>query len=265
MPFISVRGIEVNYRDEGTGFPIILIHGLSDTLMLWDPLIPELSAHYRIVTMDIRGHGYSGKPDGPYSIRMFSEDLREFLDKLEIPKAHLLGLSMGGSIAQQFTLDYPERVCSLILLSSFYSCDSSLLDKFKNLKKALSENGLEAFYDEGIKLVVSHEFASAHAKEIGAGKKIFVKINSQTTLLNAIDACSKFDASERISQVSIPTLILSGSEDVFVPPYLAEKIQRAIKGSEWHNLTGVGHNMIIPEKTGDLTRIILEFVGRSGC
>ena len=265
MPYISVRGIEINYRDEGTGFPIILIHGLSDTLMLWNPLIPELSGHYRIVTMDIRGHGYSGKPAGPYSIQMFSEDLREFLDKLQIPKAHFLGLSMGGSIAQQFTLDYPERVCSLTLLSSFYGHDSVLLGIFGKLKKALSENGLAAFYDEAIKLVVSREFASAHAKEIEEMKKAFVKINSQTALLDAIDACSKFDVSGRISQVSVPTLILSGSEDVFVPPYLAGKIHQAVKGSEWHNLTGVGHNMIIPEKTSDLTRIVLEFIDRSGC
>jgi 3-oxoadipate enol-lactonase len=214
--------------------------------------------------MDIRGHGNSEKPEGPYSIQTFSDDLRVFLDKLEIPKAHLLGLSMGGSIAQQFTLDYPERVGSLILLSSFYGCDSGLRDIFGKLNKALSEKGLATFYDEAIKLVVSHEFASAHAKDIAEMKKTFVKVNSQTAILSAIEACSKFDVSQRISQISVPTLILSGSEDVFVPTYLAERMHQAIKGSEWHNLTGVGHNMIIPEKTHDLTRIILEFTSRSG-
>jgi 3-oxoadipate enol-lactonase len=262
MPFVSVRGIEINYRDEGRGFPVLLLHGLSDTLMLWDPLIPELSGHYRIVAMDIRGHGYSGKPDGPYSIQMFSEDLHEFLDKLEIPKAHLLGLSMGGSIAQQFTIDYSERVASLILLSSFYGSDASLLHKFENLKKALTEIGLAGFYDEAVKLVVSPDFASVHAKDIADMRKTFVKVNSQTAILSAIDACSKFDVGKRISQISVPTLILSGSEDVFVPPYLAEQIHQAIKGSEWHNLSGVGHNLIIPEKIYDLMHIVLEFLNR---
>lgn len=228
-------------------------------------MIPELSNHYRIIAMDVRGHGYSDKPDMPYSIQIFSEDLHEFLDRLEIPKAHLLGLSMGGSIAQQFTLDYPERVSSLILLSSFYSCDSGLRGTLEKLQKALAEKGLAAFFDEAIKFVVSHDFASAHIKDIAETKKIFVQINSPVAILHAVDACLKFDVSDQISQISLPTLILSGSEDIFVSPYRAEQLHQSIRDSEWHNLTGVGHNMILPEKIPVLTRIVLEFLERQAC
>jgi 3-oxoadipate enol-lactonase len=265
MPTINVRGIEINYRDEGAGFPLLLIHGLSDTLTLWTPLMSEFSNYYRVIAMDVRGHGCSSKPDMPYSIGMFSEDLRGFLDRLEIPQAHLLGLSMGGAIAQRFTLDYPESVASLILLSSFYHCDSGLRDTLGKLREIAAEEGLAAFFDEAVKLVVSHDFVSAHREDIAEMKKICAQINSPIAIVHAIDACLEFDASDRISQVSLPTLILSGNEDIFVPPYLAEQIHRCIRGSEWRILTGVGHNLVIPEKTLELTRIILEFLGRLTC
>lgn len=117
MPKISVQGIDVNYQEEGTGFPLILLHGLNGDCTGWAAVTPEFSKHYRVIAPDGRGHGSSGKPDMPYSIKQFSQDLFEFMQKLEIQEAHLLGLSMGGAIAQQFALDHPERIRSLILVS----------------------------------------------------------------------------------------------------------------------------------------------------
>ena len=95
MPEISLNDIKINYRIEGAGFPLIFIHGVSDDSMLWSSLIPEFSKHYCTIAFDVRGHGYPSKPDMPYSIKLFSEDLFQFLKKLDICQAHLLGLSMG--------------------------------------------------------------------------------------------------------------------------------------------------------------------------
>jgi 3-oxoadipate enol-lactonase len=262
MPSVNINDIAINYYEEGTGFPLVLIHGLSDNWTLWKPLIPGFSDRYRVIAIDIRGHGDSGKPDTDYSIKLFSKDLHDFLDMLKIRQAHLMGFSMGGSIAQQFTLDYPQKVGSLILLSSFYKCNSDLRQKFAMLKKAIVENGMEGFFDQAIKLVISPDFAAAHAKDLAVMRDLCAKTNSPAAIANTLDACAEFDVSDRISQVTKPTLIISGSEDAFVPSYLAEDLHKAIKGSVWHNLEGSWHNLLIPEQIPELTRIITEFLER---
>jgi 3-oxoadipate enol-lactonase len=112
MPRISIRDIEVNYEEAGKGIPLVMVHGLNGDLTGWALIMPEFAKHYRTIAPDVRGHGGTGKPDQPYSIKGFSEDLYEFVRKLEIPKAHIFGLSMGGAIAQQFALDHPEMIRS---------------------------------------------------------------------------------------------------------------------------------------------------------
>ncbi|MCP8310266.1 MAG: alpha/beta hydrolase [Candidatus Methylarchaceae archaeon HK01M] len=262
VPKIIVNNIDINYQEEGAGFPLILIHGLSDDSTLWAPLMPKFSRHYWSIALDVRGHGHSGKPDMPYSIQLFSEDLLGFFEKLEIPQAHLLGLSMGGAIAQQFALDHPEKIRSIILLSAFSYNDSNLQNIFKRLQKSFERDGFSVFFDEVVKLVVSPEFASANADAIAEMKGKSIKINSPTAILHAIDACLDFNVKDRISQISHPTLIISGKEDILTPPQLGEQIHRSIKGSEWKIIEGVGHNLLIPEKIQELAQIILKFLGR---
>jgi 3-oxoadipate enol-lactonase len=110
MPKVGITDIALHYHETGTGYPLILIHGLSDDARLWIPLLPELSKKYRTIALDVRGHERSGKPNMPYSIQQFFDDLFAFLRELDISRAHLLGLSLGGAIAQQFALEHPEKV-----------------------------------------------------------------------------------------------------------------------------------------------------------
>jgi len=261
MPKIVVNDINMNYEEEGAGFPLILIHGLSDDSTLWTPLISKFLKHYRTIALDIRGHGHSSKPDMPYSIKLFSEDLSGFLKELGIPRTHLIGLSLGGAIAQQFILDHPEKIRSLILLSTFSYSDPHLQEILINLKTAITKGGFPAFFDEAIKLVVSPEFRSANADAIAELKERSIQINSPKALLRLIDACLNFNVKDRISQISIPTLIISGREDALTPLHSAEHIHRSIKGSKWKIMEGVGHNLLIPEKISDLSQLILKFLG----
>ena len=249
-------------EEEGADFPLILIHGLSDESILWASLMPELSKHYRTIALDVRGHGYSSKPDMPYSIKLFSEDLFEFLEKLGISQTHLLGLSMGGAIAQQFTLDHTEKVHSLILFSTFHYASIDLQDTFKELRNCLIIGGFSAFFDEAVKLVVTPEFVSANTDAIAEMKSRSVQINSPTAIVHALDACLDFNVKNRISRISLPTLIISGGEDVLTPPQLSEQIHQLIKGSKWKVMRGVGHNLLIPEKAQELAQIVLEFLER---
>ncbi|MGD0355181.1 MAG: alpha/beta hydrolase [Dehalococcoidia bacterium] len=259
MPEIAAS-IQINYEEKGEGFPLVLLHGLSDDLNLWTSLLPQFSTHYRTIAIDMRGHGHSGKPDILYSIHQFSEDLFEFLDQMSISRAHLLGLSMGAAVVQQFALDHPDKAASVILLSAFDHIDPHLRENLLRLRNSLVADGLPAFFDEAVKLVVTPDFIATNAAAIADSKKYTVGINSPAALIRAVDGCLAFDVHDRVSHISAPVLILSGREDVFTPSNLAAELHLAIPGSTWITMDSVGHNLITPENIPPLARTVLDFL-----
>jgi pimeloyl-ACP methyl ester carboxylesterase len=261
MPRISIRDIEVNYEDAGAGFPLVLVHGLNGDLTGWVLIMPEFSKHYRTVAMDVRGHGATSKPDQPYSIKGFSEDLYEFMKKLGIPKAHIFGLSMGGAIAQQFALDHSEMIRSLTLVSTFSFVDEHARQAFNGLKSKLAQGGYPAFFDEVVKLAFTPKYIAANPGPIAELKQKRIQINSPVAIGRATDACLAFNLKDRISQITLPALLVSGREDIFTPIHLAEQIHRSIGASEWKILEGVGHNLHI-EAAPQLVQAVLSFLKR---
>ncbi|HJX61619.1 MAG TPA: alpha/beta fold hydrolase [Dehalococcoidia bacterium] len=119
MPHVDTNGIVTFYEDAGQGPPVVLVHGHSADLRLWDLQVPALSeAGYRVIRYDVRGHGRSSVPPSGYTWQNYALDLHDLLDRIAVPRAHVAGLSMGGGIALQFALDFPERVSSLVLVDS---------------------------------------------------------------------------------------------------------------------------------------------------
>ncbi|NWF56832.1 MAG: alpha/beta fold hydrolase [Syntrophaceae bacterium] len=261
MPRIAVRDLEVNYEEAGTGFPLVLVHGLNGDLTGWALVLPEFSKHYRTVAMDVRGHGGTTKPDQPYSIRGFSEDLFGFMRALGIPQAHLLGLSMGGAIGQQFALDHPEMIRSLVLVSTFSYVDEHARQAVNGLKSSLARGGYPAFFDEVVKLAFTPGYIAANPGPIAELKKKRIATNSPVAIGRATDACLAFNLKENIARIALPTLVVSGREDVFTPIHLAEQIHHSIGGSEWKILDGVGHNLHI-EAAPQLVQAVLSFLKR---
>jgi len=125
---IKVNGVELHYEIHGAGNPLVLIHGLGSSSRSWKYQVPEFSKYYRVITFDCRGHGDSEKPENPqdYSIDLYVQDLKDLLYELEIVHVRLCGLSTGGNIAMQFTLDYPDKVKSLILCSCVSEVNTSI-------------------------------------------------------------------------------------------------------------------------------------------
>lgn len=197
----------------------------------------------------------------PYSIQQFSEDLFAFFQKLEISQAHVLGFSMGGAIAQQFVLDHSERVKSLILVSTFSHSDVHLYKVFIRLLKSLDRGGYSTFFDEIVKLAFNPDFVTANTHFMEVVKTMGIKVNSPTAIAHATEACMKFNVKSRISQIYVPTLIISGREDTFAPLAISEQIHQSIRSSQWKILEGVGHNIYL-EKPDILVQVVLEFLGR---
>jgi len=259
MSKMHVRDIEIHYQEAGSGFPLILIHGLNGDLTGWALVMPEFSKHYRTIALDVRGHGGSSKPDQPYSIKGFSEDFYEFMKQLKISRAHVLGLSMGGAIAQQFALDHPDMVQSLILVSTLSYIDDQARRAFALLSRSLKEGGYPSFFDEVVKLAFTPQYLAANPGPIAELKTKRVAINSPVAIGRATEACMAFDLKNEISRISVPTLVVSGRKDVFTPIHLAEQIHRSIRGSEWKILEEVGHNLYI-EKGPQMVQVVLEFL-----
>jgi len=118
MPMIAVDQTHLYYEVAGAGQPVVLIHGLGSSTRDWEAQVPELAQAYQVITLDLRGHGRSDKPAGPYQIPMFAADLAGLLGALGVASAHVVGLSLGGCVAFQFTLDYPSMVRSLTLVNT---------------------------------------------------------------------------------------------------------------------------------------------------
>lgn len=118
MPVVRIGNIEMYYEVTGEGPPLLLIHGLGSSTRDWECQVPEFSKHFMVITVDVRGHGKTDRPAGPYSIELFASDIALFLKEIASGPAHVLGLSMGGMIAFQLALDNPELVKSLVIVNS---------------------------------------------------------------------------------------------------------------------------------------------------
>src|SRR5512133_3599075 len=142
MPIIRVNDINMYYETYGTGSPLVLIMGLRRNLTWWYRQIPELSRHYRVVAFDNRGAGRSDKPVMEYSISLFADDTAALMDVLGIRRAHILGISMGGYIAQELALRHPDKVRSLFLGCTSCGGSRTVLMSAERTKRFTANEGL---------------------------------------------------------------------------------------------------------------------------
>ncbi len=134
MPLVQVNGIErfYFYQETGNGEPLLLINGIGADSLKWDPLLPALAARFRVITSDNRGAGRSAAPPGPYTTRQMADDAAALLAHLGVARAHVVGSSMGGMIAQELALAYPERVDRLVLLATYARLRPGVHDPWLN-------------------------------------------------------------------------------------------------------------------------------------
>ena len=135
MPIVRANGININYEVRGQGEPLILIMGLGADGSVWDLHAQAYEQHFRCILMDNRGAGFSDKPEGPYTTEMMADDTAGLLDALGIETARVAGISMGGAIAQNLALRYPQKVRSMVLVSTWARCDAYAKIVFEHFKK----------------------------------------------------------------------------------------------------------------------------------
>jgi 3-oxoadipate enol-lactonase len=266
MPKVKVGDINIYYEEHGKGEPLLLIAGWGTDLSCWQLQIPELSTRYRVVAFDNRGAGRTDAPDEPYSFRMMADDAVGLLDSLRIDRAHILGVSMGGCIAQEIGIEYPERTRSLLLAATTAAPGAShlLMHTLVAWSTAMRE-GVSAKTMARIQLpyVVTSRFFDQ--PEMVA---LFVDTMAANPCQPRAYACQRQteasagqDTRPRLKQIAAPTLVMAGKEDIMLPVKHSEELAARIPGAQLIVLEGGAHGFSI-EIADKFNRAVLDFLAQ---
>lgn len=256
----TVNGFEMAYADEGSGEAILLVHGFPFDHTQWDPQIEAFSAKYRVIAPDLRGHGQSQAPPGPYSMELFAEDLAKLLDHLGVEKVILGGLSMGGYIAFAFLRKYPERVQALILADTRPQADTPEGAKGREDAARLVEKEGTAGAIERLlpKLLTAKTLESR--PEVVTKVRAMMERCSPTGWAGAQRGMAQRpDSTPLLSQVTVPTLIIVGEEDILTPPEDSRKMHSPIPGSRLEVIPGAAHVTTL-EQPEDFNSALSQFL-----
>jgi 3-oxoadipate enol-lactonase len=264
MSIAKVDSIQLYYEEHGSGDPLLLIMGLAADSMAWLFQVPELSKHYRTIVFDNRGVGRSSKPAGPYTIGQMADDTAGLLDTLGIVRTHVVGVSMGGMIAQELALRHPQRVRGLVLACTYPEPDADIERQrqfsVEQLGGKVSAGGdvqidlkaLDpmAFFQQLLPLAFNQEFIEKELPKImplfaGALQYGF----SMEAILGQVAAVMSHKATDRLHQVKSPTLVITGDADRLVPPANSEVLAKHIPGARLVKVPGGSHgfNFETPE------------------
>jgi pimeloyl-ACP methyl ester carboxylesterase len=239
---VSVNGIDLYYEERGSGPPLLVIPGLSGTGFT----IPALEPHFRSITLDNRGAGRSSAPPGPYTTRLMADDAAALLDHLGIDRAHVLGFSLGGMIAQELALAHPERVGRLVLNGAFARPNHALVDPWIAL--------WDQAYGGKIDLVTFNlwllgwlltpafmtqpDLVAAAIAAPDPYPATAQGVAGQTAAVRAHDTL------DRLGQIAAPTLVLVGAQDILTPVFYAEELAKGIPGATLKVLDPGGHSVL---------------------
>jgi pimeloyl-ACP methyl ester carboxylesterase len=262
-PHYSTRdanGITLAYREYGSGYPLVLINGFAATMDMWNPpVLASLARHFRLVIFDNRGTGYSSATDEPFSIPLLARDTVTLMDALSIKTAHVLGHSMGACIAQELALGYPERVDHLVLASS--TCGGDRMVRMQpDVWETLSDKsgtGLD-LANRMFSVLFPHTWLKGHdpwkycpevtetTSEESAAKQAGALFSWQGTY-------------DRLQEIRSPALVITGTEDVVIPPENSRTLAARIPGARLAEFPGAGHGLMYqcPEQFADAVRSFL--------
>jgi pimeloyl-ACP methyl ester carboxylesterase len=246
MPKVQVGDVNLNYDVRGNGEPLLMIMGLGASSAAWEPeLVEDLARTFRVITFDNRGTGQSDKPDAPYSIEMFADDAAGLLDKLNIRRAHIFGVSMGGMIAQEFSLRHPSRTATLTLGCTTAGGTHSVPPPPESLKVLTApREGVspEEVIRRGWPLGYTAKYIAENRAALEASIPRLLKYPTPPyAFLRQLEGTYTLKTYDRLPQIKAPTLVITGAEDVLIPAKNSEIIAAQIPGAKLHLIANAGH------------------------
>lgn len=256
-------GIRMNYRRVGSGEPLLLIMGTSGSLGLWAPVEPGLAGAHEVVSFDNRGLGGSERGDGEIRMRSLADDAAALLDALGIERAHVCGWSLGSAVAQELALAHPQKVGALVLYATWGRLDGFMTAMLAalshpwetgDIEVALTALGL-AFSPE---LLNSPDFEALMEQFL----PLFPSTETQiATTREQWEADRAHDTLDRLPEISAPTLVIAGEQDLLTPPWQCRAVAERIPGARYECFSGPGSSHALAmERSEEFTRLVTGFL-----
>ncbi|HEX5404477.1 MAG TPA: alpha/beta fold hydrolase [Pseudonocardiaceae bacterium] len=246
MPTVSVGDIDIHYVLEGDGpETVVLINGLADDLTTWDFQVPALlAAGYRVLRFDNRGIGSTSKPAGPYSSAQLATDAKGLVDQLGVPRFHLMGVSMGGMIAQTYALAHPDDLLSLTLACTYAAPGPFCGRMFAMWADLAPVLGVPFVMRDVTLWAFTLDFFQRREAELAefetAMRYLDMPVHAYLAQLAVIQ---QHDTTADLARITTPTLVLAGEQDILIPVALSEELCKGIPGAEWRATPG-GHGCV---------------------
>lgn len=261
MEKVHCDGSHICYSDQGKGEVIVLLHGFCGSAAYWEQVIPLLSSNYRVIAPDLRGHGASEAPLGPYSIEQMADDVLSLLNHLEIAECTMLGHSLGGYITLSFAQRYASRLKAFGLIHSTAYPDSEEAreNRLKSVSRIQNE-GITPFVDSFVPGLFAEATATSMPQLLERTKEIGYKTPPQGAVGAALAMRERPDRRDVISATTLPVLLVAGEQDGLIP---AERTFTSDKPNVTQAMiSGAGH-MSLFEAPERLSEIIKDFVQAS--
>lgn len=265
MPKIQANGITMNYDQQGTGEPLILIPYLAADYACYAFQVAEYAKHFTCISVDLRGAGETDKPDAPYSTELFADDVAAFMQALDIPQAHVSGLSLGAATGMWLAAKYPERVKSLSLHSGWTRSDPFLKSAVQSWQ--VMAQGLGSVTE----MVIDGIFLWCFTPELYAARPDYIDalaafvrgrpVQPLDAFMRQSNAVIAHDAEAQLSKIQAPTQITFGRHDMVTSTRFAGPMQQHIADSELVIFEGCAHAPIY-EKVDEFNETTLAFLQR---
>lgn len=266
MAILENDTISIYHEVRGNGDPLILVSGLGGGTWSWYGQVPVLQDQFKVITVDNRGAGRSGMPPGPYRMSQFAADALAVLDHLEIEQAFVLGLSMGGMIAQELTLMAPDRVRALILGCTHCGGGLRIAPDPKTLAAFVNNEGLspEQIIEKNLPFFFSHNCFEQRPQVVEAYRRVQVAspVQPEHAFTAQLEAIRSFDCSSRLAGIVVPTLVVAGTEDVLVPFENGRILAAQIPDARLLTMEGAGH-ALHAECCDELNRLTVDFFAQA--
>jgi pimeloyl-ACP methyl ester carboxylesterase len=264
MPKIRIDKLVMYYETQGNGNPLVLISGLGSNATVWYRQVPALAEHYKVLTFDNRGAGRTARPEYEYTIPELAYDTRFLMDALAMEPAHVFGFSMGGMVAQELALQWPEAVRSLVLGCTFCGGPHAIRAQQEIASYARPAGPASQSFEEDMeaswKLIYSDQFiADNHDFLMKRARELADLRMPPEFFARQVGAIARHDTFHRLQEIQVPTLIITGNADPLMPPANSTILHQQIPNSELVVLPGASHYFFI-ERAEETNAHVLRFL-----
>lgn len=261
MPTLTANDTELYYERRGSGEPLLLIMGMSGNTVHWgEPFLTELERTFEVIAYDHRGIGQSAAHWDPFTIQQLADDAIALLDALGLDSAHVCGISMGGMVAQEIALQAPARVRTLTLGCTYCGGPEAAFgapEDVQALAEAMTSGNRERALQAGFEMNVSPAFAQDPAHWQLFLDRATSNPAPVTFIALQMQAIAGHDASARLGEITVPTLVIHGTLDRMLPASNAHVIARSIPGARLELFEDVGH-LFFWERPAESAALIAE-------